>query len=71
MALLSQLDSTLLRTLLDRELQSFRQRLAREEPGLSDSEIARYMRGARAFAGHLVGDSGKTRGRHLGDRGDG
>jgi hypothetical protein len=70
MPLISELETTLLRTLLDRELEAFRRRLSREKPGLSAAEITRYMRGARAFAGHLVGDQGKTRGRRLGDSGD-
>jgi hypothetical protein len=58
------LDRTLLRLLLDKELHAFRDALEGEDPGLSDSEIDRYMRGARMFAARLImGASPRTRGR--------
>jgi len=58
------LDRTLLRLLLDKELEAFRQALEEEDPGLSESEIERYMRGARRFAARLtMGASPRTRGR--------
>ncbi len=59
----SELDQALLRTLLDRELESFRENLEHENPGLSKGEMDRYMRAARKFASHLVGARPRTRGR--------
>ena len=49
--------------MLDRELESFRESLENEDPGLSRIEIDRYMRAASKFAARLVGDRPRTRGR--------
>lgn len=57
------LDRTLLRLLLDRELDEFRRRLENENPGLSATEIDRYLRAARLFASQLLGAEPKTHGR--------
>lgn len=57
------LERVLLRVLLDDELGTFREALEREDPGLSEAEIERYMRAARKFAAQLSGDRPKTRGR--------
>jgi hypothetical protein len=59
----SELDQTLIRVLLERELEAFREALEGENPGLSASEIERYMRGARKFAARLSGAAPRTRGR--------
>ena len=59
----SEIEQTLLRRLLERELDRFRQRLEGENPGLSEAEIDRYMRAARMFVGQLTGASPRTRGR--------
>ena len=57
------LDSVLLAKLLDDALGDFENVLKRETPGLSDTEMERYMRAARKFASHLVGETPRTRGR--------
>jgi hypothetical protein len=57
------LDRTLLRILLDKELIAFRQALESEDPGLSEQEIERYMRAASKFAARLTGAAPRTRGR--------
>ncbi len=57
------LDRLLLERLLARELEAFRQALERETPGLSRREIDRYMRAARKFASHLLGNRPRTHGR--------
>jgi hypothetical protein len=59
----TELDRLLLRKLLDRELDDFREALENEDPGLSDTEIERYMRAAAKFAARLAGDTPRTRGR--------
>lgn len=59
----AELDRLLLRELLDRELDSFRESLENEDPGLSRAEIDRYMRAAAKFAARLAGDTPRTRGR--------
>ena len=59
------LDHTLLRILLDKELAAFRRALEEEDPGLSEAEIERYMRAASKFAARLSGDAPRTRGRQL------
>jgi hypothetical protein len=57
------LSRALLEELLSRELEQFRQTLENESPGLSDSEIERYMRAAAKFADQLKGGQPRTRGR--------
>ncbi len=59
----AELDRLLLRELLDRELEAFRESLENEDPGLSVAEIGRYMRAASKFAARLAGDTPRTRGR--------
>jgi hypothetical protein len=58
-----ELDRTLLRMLLDKEIEEFRASLEGEDPGLSPTEIERYVRAARKFAAQLAGDTPRTRGR--------
>lgn len=57
------LGRALLEELLENELEEFRSTLQNESPGLSDSEIERYMRAARKFAAQLLGSRPRTRGR--------
>ncbi|HYB99169.1 MAG TPA: hypothetical protein VEC57_08515 [Candidatus Limnocylindrales bacterium] len=59
----SDLDQTLLRVLLEQQLDKFERNLASENPGLSESERERYMRAARAFVNQILGSSPRTRGR--------
>ena len=61
------LQDTLLRSLLENELERFEQTLATENPGLSSSEIDRYMRAARLFANQLTGGRPRTHGRKAKD----
>jgi hypothetical protein len=56
-------ESTLLRALLDKELERFRLTLEEENPGLSKAEIDRYMRAARLFVAQLAGNRPRTHGR--------
>ncbi len=49
--------------LLEKELAEFRAGLEAEDPGLSPTEIERYLRAASKFAAQLVGDTPRTRGR--------
>jgi hypothetical protein len=58
-----ELDRTLLRMLLEKEIEEFRTSLEGEDPGLSPTEIERYVRAARKFAAQLAGDTPRTRGR--------
>lgn len=57
------LSRVLLDELLSKELERFRRTLEDESPGLSDSEIERYMRAAAKFADQLRGGRPRTRGR--------
>ncbi len=57
------LNQLLLSKLLDEALGEFEGVLKRETPGLSAGEMERYMRAARKFAAHLVGETPRTRGR--------
>lgn len=57
------LNRALLARLLEGSLEDFEAALGRETPGLSATEIARYMRAARKFAAHILGARPKTRGR--------
>ncbi len=56
-------DDTLLRKLLERELHRFQDYLETENPGLSPSEIDRYMRAVRLFCEQLTGSRPRTHGR--------
>jgi len=58
-----ELERSLLRILLEKELDEFRAALEDEDPGLSEAEIERYMRAAGKFAAQLTGDTPRTRGR--------
>ncbi|MFP6600674.1 MAG: hypothetical protein VB852_09620 [Deltaproteobacteria bacterium] len=58
-----QLDDTLLRKLLDGELRRFQDHLENENPGLSPSEIDRYMRAAKLFCEQIAGNRPRTHGR--------
>ncbi len=57
------LSRVLLDELLRNELEEFRRTLENESPGLSDSEIERYMRAASKFVDQLKGGRPRTRGR--------
>ena len=59
----SDLDQTLLRVLLDEQVEKFRRSLEKESPGLSASERERYLRAVRLFCSQLLGATPKTRGR--------
>lgn len=59
----SDLDFTLLKLLLDEQLEKFRLGLEAENPGLSRSERQRYLRAARLFVDQLLGGAPKTHGR--------
>ncbi len=63
MATTPDIEHYLLRELLDKELEAFHESLRKENPGLSDGEIERYMRAARKFASQLTGAKPRTRGR--------
>ena len=58
-----ELDQTLLRVLLDEQVEKFRRSLEKENPGLSATERERYLRAVRLFCSQLLGASPKTRGR--------
>ena len=57
------LDQSLLRLLLDEQLEKFRRGLEAENPGLSRAERERYMRAARLFVAQILGSSPRTHGR--------
>jgi hypothetical protein len=57
------LDRTLLRMLLDEQIDKFQLSLERENPGLSKTERERYLRAVRLFCSQLLGSAPKTRGR--------
>jgi hypothetical protein len=62
-----ELNRALLSRLLEGALSDFEGALRRETPGLSSTEIDRYMRAARKFASHLLGAKPRTRGRRGGE----
>jgi hypothetical protein len=57
------LNRALLAQLLESALVDFEDALRDETPGLSKTEMTRYMRAARKFASHLIGSKPRTRGR--------
>jgi len=59
----AELDRTLLRLLLDSEVEKFQASLEKENPGLSATERERYLRAVRLFCSQLLGSAPKTRGR--------
>ncbi len=59
----SDLDQSLLRLLLDQQLDKFRRGLEAENPGLSKAERERYLRAARLFVAQILGASPRTHGR--------
>ena len=59
----AELDRTLLRLLLDEQVEKFQLGLETENPGLSATERERYLRAVRLFCSQLLGSSPKTRGR--------
>lgn len=63
MASSSDLDKTLLRMLLDEQIDKFRASLEKENPGLSATERERYLRAVKLFCSQLLGAAPKTRGR--------
>lgn len=63
MASSSDLDKTLLRMLLDEQVDKFRASLEKENPGLSATERERYLRAVKLFCSQLLGAAPKTRGR--------
>lgn len=63
MASSAELDRTLLRLLLDQQVEKFRASLENENPGLSATERERYMRAVRLFCSQLLGAAPRTHGR--------
>ena len=63
MASTSDLDRTLLRLLLDEQVEKFRLGLEKENPGLSKPERERYLRAVRLFCSQLLGSKPKPHGR--------
>lgn len=59
----AELDRTLLRLLLDEQVEKFREGLENENPGLSAAERERYLRAVRLFCSQLLGAAPRTRGR--------
>jgi len=57
------LDRTLLRLLLDEQIEKFRHNLEKETPGLSKSERERYLRAVRLFCSQILGARPRTHGR--------
>jgi hypothetical protein len=57
------LDRTLLRLLLDEQVEKFRLSLERENPGLSATERERYLRAVRLFCSQILGAAPRTHGR--------
>lgn len=57
------LDRTLLRLLLDEQVEKFRLSLEKENPGLSSTERERYLRAVRLFCSQLLGAAPRTHGR--------
>lgn len=63
MSALTDLDRTLLRLLLDEQVEKFRLNLERENPGLSATERERFLRAVRLFCSQLQGAAPRTHGR--------
>ncbi len=63
MASSAELDRTLLRVLLEEQVEKFRQALEEENPGLSEAERERYLRAVRLFCEQLLGGAPRTHGR--------
>jgi hypothetical protein len=63
MASSAELDRTLLRLLLDQQVEKFRASLENENPGLSATERERYLRAVRLFCSQLLGAAPRTHGR--------
>ena len=63
MAAPGELDRTLLRLLLEEQVEKFRLSLEKENPGLSATERERYLRAVRLFCSQLLGSAPKTKGR--------
>jgi len=63
MAASDELDRTLLRVLLDQQVDKFRLGLEKENPGLSATERERYLRAIRLFCSQLLGAKPRTHGR--------
>ena len=59
----AELDRTLLRLLLEEQVEKFRASLEKENPGLSATERERYLRAVRLFCSQLLGSAPKTKGR--------
>lgn len=59
----SDLDRTLLRLLLDEQVEKFRLNLERENPGLSATERERYLRAVKLFCSQILGATPRTHGR--------
>lgn len=59
----SDLDRTLLRLMLDEQVEKFRLSLERENPGLSATERERYLRAVKLFCSQLLGGKPRTHGR--------
>ena len=57
------LDRTLLRLLLDEQIEKFRSNLEQENPGLSVTERERFLRAVRLFCSQLLGAAPRTHGR--------
>jgi len=57
------LDRTLLRMLLDEQVEKFRMNLERENPGLSKTERERFLRAVRLFCSQILGAAPRTHGR--------
>lgn len=57
------LDATLLRLLLEEQVEKFRVGLENENPGLSAAERERYLRAVRLFCSQLLGSAPRTHGR--------
>ena len=57
------LDRTLLRLLLEEQVEKFQAGLENENPGLSAAERERYLRAVRLFCSQLLGSAPRTRGR--------
>lgn len=57
------LDRTLLRVLLDEQVEKFRANLEKENPGLSATERERYLRAVKLFCSQILGAAPRTHGR--------
>ena len=63
MAAPTDLDRTLLRVLLEQQVEKFQSSLEHENPGLSKAERERYLRAVRLFCSQLLGSAPRTHGR--------